>query len=304
MGNKMSQISDVCENRDENRYLFETCTRLLPAAALATVAAVTTVLCYPAIAKAEILDDAKANGVTIAVANEPPYMQVNPDGTPGGWGPEMDAAVLKEAGVTKFSGQLMEYGAMIPALQSNRADLASSGALYIKPERCEAVLFSDPVSCSGESLIMAAALREKVKTYDDVAKQGLKIGVCGGCTEQKLALEAGVKEDGVVVFPDGASGLKLLEDGRIDVFANDSATTANLFKRLDPADWHYVRIENIRSCAGAAFNKNSAELRDAYNDGLRRIRANGTYMKIMKKYGLQEDARDIEKASTQQLCEK
>ncbi|RVI61358.1 ectoine/hydroxyectoine ABC transporter substrate-binding protein EhuB [Sinorhizobium meliloti] len=300
----MSQISDVCENRDVNRYLFETCTRLLPAAALATVAAVTTVLFHPAIAKAEMLDDAKENGVTIAVANEPPYMQINPDGTPGGWGPEMDAAVLKEAGVAKFSGQLMEYGAMIPALQSNRADLASSGALYIKPERCEAVLFSDPVSCSGESLIMAAALREKVKTYDDVAKQGLKIGVCGGCTEQKLALEAGVKEDSVVVFPDGASGLKLLEDGRIDVFANDSATTANLFKRLDPADWHYVRIENIRSCGGAAFNKNSAELRDAYNDGLRRIRANGTYMKIMKKYGLQEDARDIEKTSTQQLCEK
>lgn len=298
----MTQISDVCKNSRESGFVLGKRMRILPAAALATLAAVTTVLGYPAITKAETLDYAKENGVTIAVANEPPYMQMNPDGTPGGWGPEMDAAILKEVGVTKFSGQLMEYGAMIPALQSNRADLASSGALFIKPERCEAVLFSDPVSCSGESLIVAAALREKVKTYGDVANQGLKIGVCGGCTEQKLALEAGVKEDDIVVFPDGDSGIKLLEDGRIDVFGNDSATTTNLFKRLDAAKWNYVRIENIRSCGGAAFNKNSAELRDAYNEGLRKIRANGTYMEIMKKYGLQEDAQGVETVSTQQLC--
>ncbi|MGZ2386067.1 ectoine/hydroxyectoine ABC transporter substrate-binding protein EhuB [Rhizobium brockwellii] len=300
----MTHISDVCENSNSSGFMVGKRMRILPAAALATLAAVTTVLGYPAISKAETLDYVKENGVTIAVANEPPYMQMNPDGTPGGLGPEMDAAVLREAGVTKFSGQLMEYGAMIPALQSSRADFASGGALYITPERCEAVLFSDPVTCTGESLIVAAALLEKVKTYDDVAKQGLKIGVCGGCTEQKLALEAGVKEDDIVVFPDGASGIELLEAGRIDVFANDSSTTSKLFKRLNAQNWHYVRIENIRSCGGAAFNKNNAILRDAYNQGLRKIRANGTYMEIMKKYGLEEDARDIEKASTQQLCEK
>lgn len=299
----MTQTSDSTKESSEKGFVVGKRMRVLPTAALATLAAVTTVLGYPAISKAETLDQATENGVTIAVANEPPYMQMNPDGTLGGWGPEMDAAILKEAGVTKFSGQLMEYGAMIPALQSDRADLASSGALFIKPERCEAVLFSDPVSCSGESLIVATALREKVKTYDDVAKQGLKIGVCGGCSEQKLALEAGVKEADIVVFPDGASGVKLLEDGRIDVFALDSGTATNLFKRLDSANWHYVRIENIRSCGGAAFKKNSAELRDAYNAGLRKIRANGTYLEIMKKYGLLEDARDVEKSSTQQLCE-
>jgi polar amino acid transport system substrate-binding protein len=304
MGNKMAHISDVCKSRDGIRVLMGKGMGTFPATALATFVAVAAVFSYPATANAESLNYAKENGVTIAIANEPPSMQMNPDGTPGGWGPEMDAAVLKEAGVTKFAGQLMEYGAMIPALQSNRADLASTGALYIKPERCEAVLFSDPVSCSGESLIVAAALRDKVKTYDDVANQGLKIGVCGGCTEQKLALEAGVKEDDVVVFPDGASGIKLLETGRIDVFTIDSATTAYLFKRLDAAKWHYARIDNIRSCVGAAFNKESAELRDVYNEGLRKIRANGTYMEILKKYGLEEDARDIETASTQKLCAK
>ena len=52
-------------------------------------------------------------------------MQMNPDGKPGGWGQEMDAAILREAGVTTFSGLLMEYGAMIPALQCDLAGEAS-----------------------------------------------------------------------------------------------------------------------------------------------------------------------------------
>lgn len=300
----MNQTCDSCEPPvGKHDGVAARRRRLLLSVAFATLATISMSF-FATTTKAETLDEAKANGVTIAIANEPPYMKMNPDGSPGGWGPELDAAILKEAGVTTFAGQLMEYGAMIPALQSSRADLASAGALFIKPERCEAVLFSDPVSCSGEGLIVPAALRDKVSTYKDVADQSLKIGVCGGCTEQKLALEAGVREDNIVVYPDGASGLELLEDKRIDVFANDSNTTANLFKRLNAADWHYVRIEDIRACGGAAFNKDNAELRDAYNEGLRKIRANGTYMKIMQKYGLEETARDVEKASTQQLCAK
>jgi len=48
------------------------------------------------------LDEVKAKGVTIAIANEPPYMQMNPDGKPGGWGQEMDAAILR-VGLEKVS---------------------------------------------------------------------------------------------------------------------------------------------------------------------------------------------------------
>ncbi|MER9337947.1 hypothetical protein NKJ06_28960 [Mesorhizobium sp. M0293] len=49
-------------------------------------------------------DGAKSNRATIAIANEPPYIQINPDGTPGGWGTEMDAAILGAVGAANFSG--------------------------------------------------------------------------------------------------------------------------------------------------------------------------------------------------------
>ncbi|MER9338336.1 ectoine/hydroxyectoine ABC transporter substrate-binding protein EhuB [Mesorhizobium sp. M0293] len=255
-------------------------------------------------AHAQTLQEAKADGITIAIANEPPIMKMNPDGSPGGLGPELDAAVFNEVGITKFSAQVMEYGAMIPAIQSRRATMISAGALFIKPERCEAILYSEPVGCNGEAFIVSAALGAKVKTFKDVAEQGLKIGVCGGCSEQKLAREAGVNEENIVVFPDATSGLKLLTDKRIDVFTNDALTAASLSKRQNSGEYSLVRLDNFSFCTGAGFNKDSAELRDAYNEGLRKIRANGKYLEIMKKYDFEEGTRGTDKVTTAQLCDK
>lgn len=255
-------------------------------------------------ALAATLEQAKSDGVTIAIANEPPWMKLEPDGSPAGLGPERDEAILKEVGVTKFTGQMMEYGAMIPAIQSGRATLSSSGALFVKPERCRAVIFSNPVSCSGEAFILPVALVGKVNSYKDVADQSLKIGVCGGCSEQKLAIEGGVKADNIVVFPDGTSGMKLLADKRIDVLAHDSSTAAELQKRVgDPVTMRVVPVAGTKlSCAAAAFSKDSVELRDAYNEGLRKIIASGKYLEILKKYGREQGAIDIDKVTTEQLC--
>ncbi|WP_143274144.1 ectoine/hydroxyectoine ABC transporter substrate-binding protein EhuB [Bradyrhizobium canariense] len=253
---------------------------------------------------ATTLDEAKLGGVIIAIANEPPWMKLDPDGTPSGLGPERDQAILQEVGVTKFTGQMMEFGAMIPAIQSKRATLSSSGALFVRPERCQAVVFSNPVSCGGEAFILPAALVGKVNSYRDVAEQSLKIGVCGGCTQQKLSIAAGVKAGNIVIFPDGTSGMKLLADKRIDLLAHDTATAAELQKRLSsPAVTQIIHVTDTKlSCAAAAFSKDSVELRDAYNVGLRKIIASGKYMEIMKKYGREDGADGIDKVTTEQLC--
>ncbi|KRQ10932.1 ectoine/hydroxyectoine ABC transporter substrate-binding protein EhuB [Bradyrhizobium manausense] len=256
-------------------------------------------------ALAESLENVKANGAIIAIANEPPWMRIDENGSPAGLGPEIDEAILKEAGITKVTGQLMEYGAMIPALQSGRATMSSSQGLYIKPERCEAVLFSDPVTCGGEGFILPIALGSKVKTYKDVADQSLRIGLAGGTTEQKLAIEAGVKDENIVIFPDGTTGMKLLLDKRIDVFALDSGASADLQKRLgNPAVTQFVRVEGVKpSCGGAAFSKDNAELRDAYNRGLAKIKASGKFYEIYKKYG-SESYMGTDDITTKQLCTK
>lgn len=252
----------------------------------------------------DTIDDLKQNGAVIAIANEPPWMRLDTSGQPVGIGPDVDKAILEAMGITKVSGQVMEYGAMIPSLQAKRATLSSSGGLYITPERCKSVIFSDPVGCNGEGFILSVDLVEKVKSYKDVADLGLRIGVCGGCFEQKLAAEAGVAADKIVIFPDGTSGFKLLTDKRIDVFAHDSATAFDLQKRLgDPKATAMIRVANTKmSCAGAAFNKENVALRDAYNEGLKTITANGKLLEILAKYDQKEILTGRDTVTTEKLC--
>lgn len=260
----------------------------------------------PCYAFAQTVKVAKSDGVTIAIANEPPYALMGEDGSPTGAGPELDKAILREAGITKFAGAVMEYGAMIPAVQSKRASFASTGSLLITPERCSAVNFSEPLICDGDALIVANSLAGKVQGIKDLAAAGVRVGVCGGCTAQKKALAAGVPEDKIVIFPDATSGVKLLADGRIDVFLYGTIGTTDLYGRLvDKTKFKYVdAIDTTPGCQGAAFNKNDTELRDAYNAGIVKIRASGEYLSILRRFKMEGAAIGSDKVSTAQLCSK
>ncbi|RWF89920.1 MAG: ectoine/hydroxyectoine ABC transporter substrate-binding protein EhuB [Mesorhizobium sp.] len=258
----------------------------------------------PGFAEAGALDEAKSDGVIIAIANEPPYAFMNADGAPTGAGPELDKAILREAGITKFSGNVMEYGAMIPAVQSGRATFASVGSLVINKERCQNVIFSEPLICDGGSFVLANALESKIKTVEDIAAAGLKVGVCGGCVSHTLATKAGIPDDKIIIFPDANSGLKLLADGRIDVFFHDTLSTSRLYKTLvDNSAFRYEPLTSVPiSCQGAAFNKSDTDLRDAYNEGIRKVKASGEYIEILKKFNFEGAAFGVDTVNTEQLC--
>ncbi|RUV95193.1 ectoine/hydroxyectoine ABC transporter substrate-binding protein EhuB [Mesorhizobium sp. M1A.F.Ca.IN.022.07.1.1] len=260
----------------------------------------------PSLAVGQSLDQAKSDGVTIAIANEPPYAFMDTEGLPTGAGPELDKAILEQAGVTKFSGAVMEYGAMIPAVQSRRATFASAGSLVITPERCQAVNFSEPLICDGGSLILSASLANKVHGITDLAAAGVKVGVCGGCLSHKMVLQAGVSPDNIVVFPDAPSGIKLLTDGRIDVFLHDTLASSQLYRKLvDNSKYKYAPLTDVPlSCQGAAFNKDDEALRDAYNDGLAKVQKSGKYMEILKKFKMEDAAFGVDRTTTRQLCQK
>ncbi|MER8440679.1 ectoine/hydroxyectoine ABC transporter substrate-binding protein EhuB [Mesorhizobium sp. M1312] len=260
----------------------------------------------PCFAVAQTLEQAKSDGVTIAIANEPPYAFMGADGSPTGAGPELDKAILGEVGITRFSGQVMEYGAMIPAVQSRRATFASSGSLMITPQRCEAVIYSEPLICDGGSFVLSNKLADTVKSVKDLAAAGATVAVCGGCVAQQLALKAGIPTDKIIIFPDAPSGLKLLTDGRVDVYFHDTLATPGLFEKLvDKSKFKYLPVPDFPiGCQAAAFNKDDVALRDAYNDGIKKVRESGKYMEILKKFKMEAAAFGIDTATAEQLCKK
>ncbi|MGO8141069.1 ectoine/hydroxyectoine ABC transporter substrate-binding protein EhuB, partial [Rhizobium leguminosarum] len=60
----------------------------------------------------------------------------------------------------------------------------------------------------------------KLPSSKDIADNpAAKTGAPDGGTEEKLALEAGVPRDRAIVVPAGQSGIKMLQDSRIDVYS-------------------------------------------------------------------------------------
>ena len=127
----------------------------------------------------------------IAIANEPPFTQVDASGKVSGAAPDVARAVFKLLGVDDVVASLSEYGAMIPGLQAGRFDAVTAG-YYIKPERCAAALFSEPVLCDGESFAVKKGNPLKLTSYKSVAdEQSAIIGVFPTSVEEKLALGRG-----------------------------------------------------------------------------------------------------------------
>lgn len=238
------------------------------------------------------LEQLKEQGFArIAIANEPPWTMVTTGGEVSGAAPDLARAVLNKMGIKEIVASVSEYGAMIPGVQARRFDMVAAG-LFIKPERCEAVLFSQPDLCDAESFMIKAGNPMNLKSFADVASSGAKIGVVGGGTEEKLAIEAGVDRANIVVVPDPQSGAKLLQDGRIDVYALPVLSISDLLKKAeDPSLAMFAPVESTPIfCAGVAFRKQDGALRDAYDVALAEIKASGEFAAIIEPYGYSADA--------------
>ncbi len=238
--------------------------------------------------QADTLDDLKEQGFArIAIANEPPFTAVAADGSVSGAAPDVAREVFKRLGVPEVVASISEYGAMIPGLQARRHDAITAG-LFMKPERCAAVAYSEPVLCDAEAFLLPAGNPKGFASYEDIAADPeATIGAPGGGTEEKLALEAGVPRDRVIVVPDGQSGLKMLQDGRLDVYSLPVLSISDLIaKSGDDSVEMFAPVEGAPVyCDGAAFRKGDEALRDAFDVELAAMKESGEFAAIIEPYG-------------------
>jgi len=248
--------------------------------------------------------------IVIGISNGAPWGFRGQNGEPAGFHPELIRAAFESLGVHQVEIVVTEFGALIPALTAQRFDAIAAG-LYITPERCGLVAFSDPDLQLADAALVAEGNPKKIHSYAQIAANPeIKFGVGRGSTTAKNAVAAGVLDTRMLLFPDIQSNVSALLTGRIDVAAFSAPTVARILadvnvhgiERALPFEGVQENGKERYGYSAIAFRKEDSDLRDLYNSRLKQLKIDGTVARIMAKNGFsdQETAPDL---TSRQVCE-
>ncbi|MGI8876320.1 MAG: ectoine/hydroxyectoine ABC transporter substrate-binding protein EhuB [Egibacteraceae bacterium] len=260
---------------------------------------------------ANALEQAREQGfLRVGFANEAPYGFADEAGNLTGEAPEAAKVVTAELGVPELDGVLTDFASLIPGLQAGRFDMIAAG-MFITPERCAEILFSDPDYCATQAFAVAAGNPLGLESYDDVAANPeVRLGILSGAVEEGYATAAGVAESQISNFPDPTSGMEGLQADRVDAFALTSISIRNLLDtfggdaELAGPFVPVVDGEEQLGCGGYGFRPGQQSFRDEFNEALNALKESGDIVPIIEPFGFGEEEVDAaQELDADSLCE-
>ena len=257
------------------------------------------------------LDRIRAEGkIKVAFSNEAPF-SFDDNGKLTGSAPELMREILKAEGVATLEPSLTEFAALIPALQSGRVDVIGS-PIFITPVRCESILFADPEYQTGEAFVVKKGNPKNLRSFADIAaNKDAKVAVLLGSAEVDYAKIAGIADAQQVIIPDYPTGISSLQAGQVDAVIQLTISLRDLFKRTNDPNLEFVYLteqpknaegKSITSYGGIGFRKEDAALRDLYSAGLKKLRASGKMLEIMKGFDFAEEDLPPADLTSDEVC--
>ncbi len=210
-------------------------------------------------------------------AEFPPFEYVGDDGEPDGFDMALIKAIGDELGV-KVVIENMDFDSLVSAIGS-KTDVAIAG-MTVTDERKQSVDFSEPYFDAVQHVLVPA--NSDISSYDDLV--GKTIGVQLGTTGDFLVedIEGATAQQ----YTKAVDAVNDLVNGRVDaviVDSNPAGVFAKNFegtiKDLDGADFGF-EVENY----AIALPKGDSELKAAIDGALKKLKENGTYDELVKKY--------------------
>jgi polar amino acid transport system substrate-binding protein len=242
---------------------------------------------------AEVPPSIKSTG-TLSVAADasyPPNEFIGPNGkTVVGMDPDLAKALAGVMGL-KANVQNQTFDSIIPGLAAKKYDLGASSFTDTK-ERQKTVDFVTYFS-AGTSFYEKAQGGPKINGLADIC--GHKVAVEKGTTQAddataqgKKCTAAGKPGVSVLVFPDQNGANLALSSGRADVGMADSPVAAYQVKQAN-GQFKLVGTDYGTAPYGIAIPKGSGMDKPVL-DALQKLMADGTYTKILDKWGIQKGA--------------
>ena len=234
-------------------------------------------------AATENTEDTAEGGTLVMATNAefPPYEYHEGDEIVG-IDAEIAAAIAEKLGM-ELQIEDMAFDSLIPAIQSNKADMVLAG-MTVTEDRLENVNFSDSYATGVQVVIVKED--SDIKSVDDLLADGANhsIGVQTATTGD-IYCTGDIEDAGlgtVERYNKGADAIQALLAGKIDCVVIDSQPAKEFVKAnegLTILDTEYA-VEDY----AIALNKDNTELLDKVNAALKELTDDGTIQSILDKY--------------------
>lgn len=212
-------------------------------------------------------------------ASYPPFEFIAADNQIQGFDIDLANALCKEI-KAKCTFTNQAFDSLIPSLKFKRFDAVIAG-MDITPERQKQVLFTQPYYDNS-----ALFISEQGKIADVTRLAGKKVGVQNGTTHQKYLAEKhpNIKN---VPYDSYQNALLDLKNGRIDAVFGDTAVVNEWLAQnasLVAVGEKVTDKEYFGTGLGIAVRLQNSQLQGKLNAALSKIKQDGTYETIYKKW--------------------
>jgi len=226
-------------------------------------------------------------------ANYPPC-QFFEEGSDVMIGYEVDLwdAIAAKLGVT-LEVENTQFASLIPGVQSGRYDIAME-CISDNAEREQEVSFVNYIFDKTDVVT--------IESYDGPITEGDDLSLCGETMGAQTGFdtidkvndilnpacaEAGLDPVVIQEYPNAADTYNALNSGRVDFMILGTSAAAYL-NQTAPTPINYASIESFpQKYLGMVIAKDNTELQDALLAGLEAVIADGTYLEILEKWGME-----------------
>ncbi|MGI5125463.1 ectoine/hydroxyectoine ABC transporter substrate-binding protein EhuB [Pseudonocardia sp. CA-107938] len=261
--------------------------------------------CAPA-ASGSTLERARRDGaLRIGISGERPFGYTDTDGHVTGAQPEVARLVLRRLGIGGIEAVQVRFDRLVPTLLAGQCDLVAAG-MTITPQRCAQVAFSRPDFVSPPAFLVPAGNPQRLRTFDDAARRGIRVAVLVGSVELDRSRAAGVREDRLVVVDDQRELLEAITGGRARAGVMTAISLADELRR-NPGTGLEVTPpitaqSSVPPAGGFAMRPADLDLRAAFDRELDALHAGDEWLRVVAPFGLGPDNVPPASLTTDELC--